>query len=76
MTSPATTSRPSPPTAHIRERSALALSFAADTDAPRFSAGPASSYAHGPLLAIIARRRRYARSVATTRVTAALRRVA
>ncbi len=31
---------------------------------------------HGPLLAIIARRRRYARSVATSRVTAALRRVA
>ncbi|MCF2533786.1 hypothetical protein [Yinghuangia soli] len=36
----------------------------------------ASSYAHGPLLAVIARRRRYARSVATSRVTAALRRVA
>lgn len=35
-----------------------------------------SPYAHGPLLAIIARRRRYAKSVATSRVTAALRRVA
>lgn len=37
---------------------------------------PVSPYAHGPLLAIMARRRRYARSVATSRVTAALRRVA
>ncbi|WP_436773612.1 hypothetical protein [Yinghuangia sp. YIM S09857] len=44
--------------------------------APTTAAAPASPYAHGPLLAIIARRRRYARSVATTRVTAALRRVA
>jgi hypothetical protein len=35
-----------------------------------------TQFAHGPLLAIIARRRRYARSVATSRVTAALRRVA
>lgn len=40
------------------------------------TAASASPYAHGPLLAIIARRRRYARSVATSRVTAALRRAA
>lgn len=53
------------------------------TSATRTAAAPTRSddnapaaYAHGPMLAIIARRRRYARSVATTRVTAALRRVA
>lgn len=53
------------------------------TGAARTDAAPTRShdnapaaYAHGPMLAIIARRRRYARSVATTRVTAALRRVA
>ncbi|NUU25343.1 MAG: hypothetical protein HOV68_28140 [Streptomycetaceae bacterium] len=42
------------------------------------SAAPTTDghHAHGPMLAIIARRRRYARSLATSRVTAALRRVA
>lgn len=43
---------------------------------PRPTIALGSPSAHGPLLAIIARRRRYAKSVATSRVTAALRRVA
>ncbi|WP_436786701.1 hypothetical protein [Yinghuangia sp. YIM S10712] len=44
--------------------------------APRPTTAFGSPTTNGPLLAIIARRRRYAKSVATSRVTAALRRVA